>query len=310
MAKTPKKNTIESVWLKNHKLALKNGWLQIVQSPLSSLTTCLIIAMTLLLTSTMLISLNTFKHVANSLHASNQVTFYLKNNGQEREIKALVDQLKQNELVQDATYTSPEEALKELTNTSEFKEVLVDLHNNPLPPVLLLTFKTQDKQQIHALINAISRQSYVEAIHLNSEWFERLFAILQLGNRVTYLLSFLFGIGILFIVSHAIQEATTKNYQEMILYELMGATTAYIRRPFLYVGGLLGLSSAIVCLIFICLLFIALRQPLEQLLLSYNLPFPTTFQFNTVLKVLAFSTFLGWLGAWISFYKYAKLPHN
>lgn len=305
-----KRSKKESLLLKGHRMAFKNGLLQVKQAPFSSFITCLIIAMTLLLTTSLLLSLQTFKHIADSIHASNQVTFYLKPNSSEATIQAALEQLKQTGVIKEATYTSPEKALKELASSSEFKDVLVNIQDNPLPPVLLLTFDTQDQQQINDLVTTISQQPFVESVHINTDWFNRLFAIIQLGNRVTYLMTFLFSIGILFIISHTIAEATSKNYQEMLLLELIGATTAYIRRPFLYIGAMLGFGSGLACILLITLLLFAVKTPLLALLQSYNLPYPTTLQFRAICPILLFSTTLGWLGAWISFYKYANLTHN
>jgi cell division transport system permease protein len=306
-AKTTEK---ESMLFKSHRLAFRNGWSQVVQTPIASFVTCLIIAMTLLFTTSLLVSLKTFRHVADSLHAGNQVTFYLKNDTSEVTIRTALDQLQHNDLVRQATYTSPEQALRELTAQSEFKEVLAEVQNNPLPPVLSVSFNGQDQQQIKDLISSISQQPFVQAVHLDSEWFERLFAILQFGNRLTYLLTGLFLVGIVFIISRTIQEATSRNHQEMVLLELIGATTAYIRRPFLYVGVMLGCGSGILASLLLLGLFWALQQPFNTLLTSYSLSYPTILQPSTILFVLLCSTLIGWLGSWISFYKYANLHHN
>lgn len=295
--------------LKKHRLALTGGWQQLVQSPLSSLTTCLIIALSLILTTTLLVSLHAFKHITQQLQTGNQITFYLKND-QEQAARSLLAQLHQNELVKEATYVSPEEALRELSAETEFKEALVDVHDNPLPPVILLTLTSQDKEEIKQLINKISQNGAIASVHLNSQWFDRLYALIALGNRLTYVLSVLFGIGILFIISHAIAEATRKNSEEMVLAELIGATRAYLRRPFLYVGCLLGFFAGLLAVILLIVLSHSLKTPLTALLQSYSLPVPTLVSTATILQVIAFSTLLGWLGAWISFYKYAKLTHN
>ncbi len=309
-SKAAKVTEKESMLFKNHRLAFKNGWKQVIQTPIASFVTCLIIAMTLLFTTSLLVSLKTFRHVADSLHAGNQVTFFLKTDTPEATIRIALDQLQHNDLVRQANYISPEQALRELTSENEFKEVLADVQNNPLPPVLSVSFNSQDQQQIKDLIDSIAHQPFVQAVHVDSEWFERLFAILQFGNRLTYLLTGLFLIGIVFIISRTIQEATSRNHQEMVLLELIGATTSYIRRPFLYVGAILGWGSGILASLLLLGLFWALREPFNTLLASYSLPYPTILQPNTIFLVILCSSLIGWLGSWISFYKYAKLPHN
>lgn len=303
-------NKKEPLLLKNHKQAFLNGWHQLLQTPLSTITTCLMIAVTLVLTTTMLLSLQVFRQIADNLNSSNQVTLYLKANTPDAEALSFVNELKQNSMVAKANYISKDAALKELSEEEPFKNSLVDVQENPLPSVVEITFTTQEKEEITNLIQELSRNSLVEAVHLNSQWFERVFAILKLGNRITYLLSALFSIGVLFIVSHTIQQATSKNYQEMTILELIGATSAYIRRPFLYIGALIGLGSGIVCMVLISVLFAVLKQPLLDLLQSYSWTYPQQVSSKQAMLVILFSTFLGWLGSWIAFYKYSKLHHN
>lgn len=311
--KTIKKTTLKggSLFFKNHQKAINDAWNQLKQTPISTFVTCTVLAMTLFLTTTLFAALETFKQVAQSLHASNQVTVYLKPTSKEHDIHRWVAQLKQNEILAQVTYISPDQALRELMQQADFKDVLSQNEDNPLPPVLLLKFANQEQQQMQDFVNTIKNNSLVTSVNLNFEWFERLFALLTLGNRLTYLLTIIFSIGVLFIVSHTIQGATAKNHKEMTLLRLIGASQAYVRRPFLYLGLLLGVGAGIIAIILMWCLFLALQQPLDALLQSYNLASISLFiGFKSSIAVIACSSFLGWLGSVIAFYQYDKARNS
>ncbi len=304
--RSQRKNSLHNFFFKKHLKAAKDGWSQLMQTPLSTFITCMVIALTLLLAVILLSSMKTFVHIAEKLHASNQVTLYLKSTSQESEIKNWTNQLTLNPLISEIAYISPGQALRELTEQTDYKTILSDMDDNPLPPVVLIKLKAQDKEGVETLVTILKNTPLVETIHLDFKWLERLLALLSLANRVTYLLSCLFGVGIILIVSHTIQGATQKNHKEMILLDLIGAQLSYIRRPLLYLGSFLGLGAGLITLLLLYLLLFILKHPINELLQSYN--FQSSFVILNLppsFRILIFSTFLGWLGAWIAFYKYS-----
>ncbi len=88
---------------------------------------------------------------------------------------------------------------------------------------------------------------------------------------------------------------------EIELCRLIGATHAYIRRPFFYLGSLLGLLGGVAALAIVLAVLAVLNRDLLQLAPLYGsdlrLRFPNL---EEMLAALAASVALGWLGAYLS----------
>jgi len=291
-----------------HTKALTEACKQIAQTPISTFVTCLVMAMTLLITSILLVGVNFSRKGAAYLHASQQVTVYLKPGSLESQIKHWITQLEQEGDVKDLVYIPPSQALQELTQDPEYNLVLRNLSENPLPPVIQLKLTFSDSNLIKEWAHRMRAMPWVDSVSLDLEWITRLTAIITLINRASFILTLILGLGVLFIISHTIQAATTRNRREIEILQLMGATLPYIRRPFLYLGVLMGFFSGVLTLLLLSLIVFLLRSPLFLLFASYNITSPPPF-FNVIpsFTILIMSTCLGWLGSCIAFYRYAKI---
>jgi cell division transport system permease protein len=296
--------------LLNHHKAGLDAFKQLLQNPLSSIITCLVMAMTILVTTTLFVTLKSFRQVTNYIHSTSPITIYLKSGAREDEINSWVKSLNQEPLIKNITYISPDSALKELADNMDDKNILTEIQENPLPPVLLIKLSSTKEMSIQALVAQLKSSPLVSTIRMDDEWLKRLSVLIKLGNRMSYALTILFGIGVIFIITHTIQGATQRNHQEMEILLLMGANKAYIRRPFLYLGALLGTGAGIIALILLMILFLPLKQPLKEIMDTYQLTEDSwLFSSGMMIRIFITSTLLGWLGAWLAFYRYAKLNH-
>ena len=67
--------------------------------------------------------------------------------------------------------------------------------------------------------------------------FAQLFDGIDLAQRAVIIISLLFSFAVLLIIGNTIRLDIQNRYQEIVVTKLIGATDAFIRRPFLY-GGL------------------------------------------------------------------------
>jgi cell division transport system permease protein len=291
-------------FLNRHHKAWHDALTQILQTPIKSLITCTVMAITLLLTSTLLVAVKSLQAITHYIHASSPVTLYLKSDAKESETRLWIEKLQQEPMIKNVTYISAQQALQELAAQNEYKDILSEVTKNPIPPVILIKLASSNPAQVQTLVTALKNSPLVSAINVDFAWLQRLATLIKLANRISYTLTMLFAIGGIFIISYAIQEATERNSQEMQLLQLMGASSSYIRRPFLYLGTFLGLGAGLVTLLLLALLFLPLKQPLNEVLQTYQLTAKNWF-FNiaVVTKVLIQSILLGWLGAWLAFYR-------
>jgi cell division transport system permease protein len=290
-----------------HTNALSSAAKQILQFPLSTLVVCIIIAVTLLITATLLVMLKTFHQVSAYAENNHQATLYLKPDLSENQITNWMETLKSDPTIQKMTYISKEQALKELSEQLEYQEILENTSENPLPAVILLKLRPDDKAKVQNLIDSLKTNQHVLSVNLDFEWLKRLSALIHLLHRLSSSIIFLLITGVLFIINHAIQTATQRNQQEIYLLQLIGAPSHFIRRPFLYIGSLLGMISGLMAILFFYCLYLFIQQPLIELLDSYqfnsNL---TVLNLKIFVSILLLSTTLGLFGAWLAFYRYLQ----
>jgi cell division transport system permease protein len=141
----------------------------------------------------------------------------------------------------------------------------------------------------------------VAETHLDSQWADRLQAALAIGRTGVWLLAGLFAIALIAISGNAIRAQVLSRRDEILVSRLIGATSRYIRRPFLYLGALQGLLGGLAAGGVLAVAGWMLRAPVAHLASLYGSTFellpPTGIE---IALVLGLTTLFGWLGAWLS----------
>lgn len=115
------------------------------------------------------------------------------------------------------------------------------------------------------------------------------------------MVTILFSIAVLLIIGNTIRLDIQNRYQEIIVTKLIGATNAFIRRPFLYGGVWYGLLGGLMSWLIVELGYLAIAGPLNRLNLLYQADMVLiTFTFMDFLILVTFSTLLGLTGSWVA----------
>jgi hypothetical protein len=80
-------------------------------------------------------------------------------------------------------------------------------------------------------------------VQLDAAWVKRLAALFQLGAVVLWLLAATLAGVVLSVVFNTIRLQVINQSEEISVSRLLGATDAFVSRPFYYAGGLLGLAA-------------------------------------------------------------------
>jgi cell division transport system permease protein len=109
------------------------------------------------------------------------------------------------------------------------------------------------------------------------------------------------GLALVAVTFNTIRLQILTQRDEIELCRLIGATHAYIRRPFFYLGSLLGLFGGLAALAIVLSGLMVLNRDLAHLAQAYgsdiHLRFPSS---NEMISALAAAVALGWLGAYLS----------
>jgi len=154
---------------------------------------------------------------------------------------------------------------------------------------------------VRGLVQRLQAMPEVESTQLDWAWLERLHALVGLADRAMTLVGAVLAVAVLFIVGNTIRLAIENRREEIIITKLVGATDAFIRRPFIYGGIWYGLAGGFIALMIVDGVLWGMSGPVERLAALYK----SNFQLGMIggaetLAILLVGAFLGWLGAWLA----------
>jgi len=220
----------------------------------------------------------------------------------EEQARQLNKTLHTNPQIAATTFISRQQALQDFRAQSGFGSSLDQLDSNPLPHSILVQPRAAlDTLQFKTLRAQLAALPQVDIAQLDTEWLERLFTLVEIARRIVIIISLLFSFSVLLIIGNTIRLDIQSRYQEIIVTKLIGATNAFIRRPFLYSGVWYGLFGGILSWLIIELGILALSGPVSTLNLLYQSKFQLiTFSFSDFFIIIICSTLLGLAGSWLA----------
>lgn len=287
-------------WFSRHAQVMFATLGKLAKSPVSSLTTIGVIAITLSLPAFLYVFTNSAKQLSNGWQGKPQLSVYLLANMEDIYQQAILEEIRLNKHVAQASLVSSEQALAEFKLLSGLDQELDSLDQNPLPASVLIlpTEQSSNKSQLVELSNALNKIDGVDHIALDLEWIEKFNIILKLIERFTVILSLLLGIAVILIISNTIRLSILNQRDEIEITKLVGGTDSFIMRPFLYNGFFLGLIGALLACLLIGLTLITLHTPISQLSALYNMQNPTQgLSLKDISWLIIIGTGLGWLAA-------------
>ncbi len=136
----------------------------------------------------------------------------------------------------------------------------------------------------------------IDLAQWDMQWSNRLLAITQLGQRLVTVIAFLLAAAVALVIGNTIRVAIANSRQEIKVQKLVGATDAYIRRPFMYTGFWYGFGGSLVAIILLFVATLYLRAPMQLL---FSQP-PELAQTSVSTYLLFIGSGLGYLGAVIA----------
>lgn len=196
---------------------------------------------------------------------------------------------------------SPEEALNEFNTFSGMKDLVTSLGENPLPVVLLITPKTFDSVVVDRLEGALKADPRVDQFQMDTAWVMRLQALLSLIEKITLVIAVLLSAGLLLVTGHSVHSAVMANTADIMIAKWVGATDAFVRRPFLYAGFWLGTIGSVLGLILVSISFSMVSPALDRVLESYGSQWEAQWlSLGAQIGIIALCAALGVIGAWIA----------
>ena len=275
---------------------------KIYKTPTTTIMTVAVIGITLSLPGGFYLFLKNIDAVSGDFRSSSQIALYLDIELGEKKARALERQVADMPEVAKTEFVSKQKSLEKFRQTSGFGKSIDTLSSNPLPHTIIVEpASSADTFAVKNLLNLLQTLPGVEIAKLDTEWLERLYTILEIAKRSVAIITILFGFAVLLIIGNTIRLDIQNRYQEIIVTKLIGATNAFIRRPFLYGGLWYGLLGGLISWLIVEIGYLAISGPLERLNLLYQADLVLiTFTFQDFIILISSSTLLGLTGSWIA----------
>ena len=289
---------------------LNNAFISITRNKLINFLSFGIIAFTLLIFGIFNYLTYSLESFANEFTQNIEAVFYFKDNVEQSEIDLLINKLKESLLVEDIAFNSRDQA--EIIFSRQFPElkyILSEFKASPFPASIEVKFKQEYNigTQVISFIEDIEKLSIVESKQVNLDWAKKIMAIKKFISLVGIFLSMILIFVSAFIIFNLIKLNIFYRKEEITIYSLVGATSWYIKIPFIIEGALLGFFGSLMA----CgLLFITLKLFPAYATFMYNI-FKDMISFKNIplilfLRLVLLGTGIGLLSSYISVRQFLK----
>ena len=293
-----------NAWLRQHAQTFMSTLARLAGNPLATLLNVTVIGVALALPLGGYMLLRNLASVARQATGNPQVSLFLAPEAGKADIAAIEAKLKQLPGVRAVRFISREQALEGLKRSENMAEVIAALQSNPLPDAFVLEAggSAAALEKLEPELKALPKVAHVQ---LDSAWVKRLEALVALGRTAVLILATLLAFGLVAVTFNTIRLQILTQKDEIEVSKLIGATDAFIRRPFYYLGLVQGALGALAALAIVYTCMRILNRSIVDLTQPYGSEFRLGF-FGALdcLALLAFAAMLGWLGAYTSVSKH------
>lgn len=288
-------------WFAAHRKAARQALQRLFAAPLTMLLSVLGIGIALALPAGGQLLLDRIAALGRGAATTPQLTVFLALDGERTLALAVEKQLGERGDVAQTRLLAREDTLARMKRDAGLADVIGAMPRNPFPDAIVVTPKDESPDAIEKLAAEARQWRGVEHVQIDSDWALRLAAFVRLARTGLLLLAVLLGIGLVAITFSTIRLQVLTRQAEIEVSRLLGATDAFIRRPFLYFGLTQGLLGGIAAWLIVSGSVLLLNHHLGDLASVYASEFSLlSLSVADSATLLGFSAYLGWLGAWFS----------
>jgi cell division transport system permease protein len=197
-----------------------------------------------------------------------EVVAYLRDDAPQASIQAAEEDIGRFREVSGVRFISREEALAVARRDfDELSNIFGSLDTNPLPASLEISLHRgqSDASVIRLVASRIRDMPVVEEVQFGEDWVDKVYVLRSIAGIAMLTLGLGFAAVAALIIGAAIRMAVFARRDEIIIMRLVGATDAFIRRPFVIEGMITGLIGAVLAILGTWAVFRLLSNSVMQL---------------------------------------------
>jgi len=240
-----------------------------------------------------------------------QITIFFKDEFTEDKILNFKKTIEADKRIMSVKYVSKEDALRIFKEMNKDEPILLESISSSVLPASL-EIKAKDISNLKNLAEEYKKADGVEEV----QFFEDVVQRFSKWSRTVYIIGFLLVFTFL-AVSFSVINATLKTSinsrgSELEIMKLVGASDAYVKKPFLYQGVFFSATASLIACVFVVIInFLVDKLGLFSKGLSFGfLPgvylTPLLFSLLVCIILIASGILLGYLGSTSAIKRYLK----
>ncbi len=245
------------------------------------------------------------------------ITAYFKSDTAENDILNVKSQiLNSSPGIKDIQYVSKDDALNNFTKKHKdnpvFSNALTQVGDNPFLPSLniVTTGSPSEYEQVANILQSSQFSSLIDKVDFSQKkaTIEKVFSITSNINKFGIGLAVILVLVAILIVFNTIKLAIDSSKEEIGTMRIVGASSWFVRTPFIIQGAIFGFISFIICFLITFLLSYFLSSGLEIIIPGFSLfdYFVSNF-WIIILIQLGAGVALGIVSSFIVVNKYLKI---
>lgn len=290
-------------WLTRHLQAFLFAVGRLVRAPFATVLTVLVIGIALALPASFTLMVSAVRTAGGDFANAVDITVYFRQGTDLGKVRQLADSVNSRGGIDRLQVIPADEALQTLRNDAQLGAAIAALGDNPLPHAIDLrpAAAAANPADVEALRQYLAAWPEVELVQIDSDWVQRLDAILDLLRRLVVGVAALLAVGVVAVVGNTIRLEILHRREEIEITKMVGGSNAFVRRPFLYTGLLYGMLGALVATLAVWAGYRLLAEPVSRLAEFYGGQFAMpSFGLAQVALLLGAGALLGLAGAFLT----------
>ncbi len=291
-----------ATWFTRHVSTSIGSLGRLFRQPFASLMIVLVIAVTLAIPASLNLVVKNAQFVSSGWDNALDFSIYLQQDLSESDAAGLAKLIQQRADVESVQLVTASDALTEFKLQSGFGEALDQLAENPLPHTLVVRPSSANTSQSMILLQEeLANLPEADLVQVDTEWVQRFHAILDIIKRAIVIGASLLGAAIIVIIGNTIRLDIQNRREEIEVTKLIGASNAFVRRPFLWSGFWYGLFGGLLALALVQYGLFLLEEPAARLAGLYQSGVSIlSLDVRESLSILATGVLLGLVGSWFA----------
>jgi len=294
-----------SAWLRHHARSLAATLRRLARSPGATALDVLAIGVALALPLGAWVVLANAERFAGHAAGDPQLAVFMTPDAARADAARVEAAVANASGVRRSRFVPKDRALAELKQAEGASEIAATLGSNPLPDAVIVDLAPGTTADAERLAGALRQLPKGARVQLDTLWLQRLDALLRHGGAAVVLLAGLLAVGMIAVTFNTVRLQIVTQQAEIEVSRLIGATTSYVRRPFVWQGTVIGLAGGIVALGLVGGSVHVLNGEVARLAATYGSEFRLVLPpAGDLAACLGFAAALGWAGAYLSVSKH------